>query len=332
MKFTGERYIPELSGEIQFEHLNRYFSCLDLAIDKEVLDIACGEGYGSSILAKLAKRVVGVDIDSEAVDHASLKYQSHHNLKFLKGSCSSIPLADKSVDIVVSFETIEHHDQHEEMMKEIHRVLRDDGFLIISSPNRLVYSDKPNYSNPFHIKELYYEEFVSLLNQYFNNVEVYGQRLGTASFIYPLEKVGFTNSYTGKFYASLGTELQPFNIDDPVYYFAICSKLRDCPPANQISTFIDPKVDLWNLTRLHASNIQSQLEQTQSQLEQTQSQLEQTQSQLEQTQSQLEQTQSQLEQTQSQLEQTQSQLQIMQSSKFWKLREKCFRLKQTIFR
>ena len=322
MEFTGERYIPELNGEIQFEHLNRYFACLDVVISKEVLDIACGEGYGASILAKVAMSVVGVDIDAESISHASLKYQVQENLRFLEGTCSAIPLSDKSVDVVTSFETIEHHDQHDEMMQEISRVLRDDGLLIISSPNRLVYSDKPNYSNPFHVKELYYQEFVDLLNRYFKSVTIYGQRLGAASFIYPLENDSevFIDSYTGKFYASLGTKLQKFNLNDPVYYVAVCSNLADSSSVNYASTFIESSTDLWNSTRLHVSNIQSQLEHTQSQLEHTQSQLEQTQSQLEQT-------QSQLKQTQSQLEQTQSKFQSVQNTRFWKLREAWVKLK-----
>ena len=325
MEFTGERYIPELNGEIQFEHLNRYFSCLNVVTGKEVLDIACGEGYGSSILAKLANSVVGVDIDAESISHASLKYKVQENLKFLEGTCSAIPLEDKSVDIVTSFETIEHHDQHDEMMRELTRVLRDDGLLIISSPNRLVYSDQAHYSNPFHVKELYYQEFVDLLNRYFQSVTIYGQRLGTASFIYPLESNPevFTDVYTGQFYASLDTKLQPFSLDSPVYYVALCSNSGNTFSVSFASTFIESSTDLWNSTRLHVSNLQSQLQQTQSQLQQTQSQLQQTQSQLEQT-------QSQLQQTQSQLEQTQSQLHAMESSKFWLLRKQWFKIKKVL--
>ena len=272
MKFTGERYIPEVNGEIQFEHLNRYFSCLDIVSGKEVLDIACGEGYGSRILAKVAMSVIGVDIDPEAITHARVKYQFQENLTFLEGTCSAIPLADKSVDIVTSFETIEHHDQHDEMMQEISRVLRDDGLMIISSPNRLVYSDQSNYSNPFHVKELYYQEFVDLLRKYFQSITIYGQKLEAASFIYPLENSSktLTDSHIGKFYTSLDSELHAFSLDSPVYYVAICSNSVNSSSINHTSVFIEAKTNLWNSTRLHIINLQSQLEQTQAQLEQTQ--------------------------------------------------------------
>ena len=106
MDFTGERYIPGLGGSIALEHEHRYRFCLDLVAGKQVLDIACGEGFGSAMMASRAERVWGVDIDRHAVDHASKTYQ-RENLRYLVGSCSGIPLPDASVDVVVSFETID---------------------------------------------------------------------------------------------------------------------------------------------------------------------------------------------------------------------------------
>src|SRR5687768_2473380 len=123
LDFTGERYVPEIRGDIALEHLHRYLLAKQLVAGKTVLDIASGEGYGSSILAESAFKVAGVDISREAVSHAQAKYRAE-NLEFLLGSCSVIPLSDASVDVVVSFETIEHHDEHELMIKEIKRVLR----------------------------------------------------------------------------------------------------------------------------------------------------------------------------------------------------------------
>ncbi|WP_157014691.1 glycosyltransferase [Mesorhizobium xinjiangense] len=176
MQFTGERYVPELQGEIELEHIHRYLLACQLVKDKSVLDIACGEGYGSAILARHAIQVFGVDISSEAVDHARGKY-SEAGIEFNVGSCSSIPLENNSVDVVVSFETIEHHDEHEQMMSEIKRVLRTDGVLIVSSPDKLEYSEKSGYSNPFHVKELYKRDFFELLSRYFKNFDVFGQRI-----------------------------------------------------------------------------------------------------------------------------------------------------------
>lgn len=183
LKFTGERYVPGTHGSIELEHLHRYFIAREFSRDKFVLDIASGEGYGSAILADVAATVVGVDISLEAVMHSREVYKKE-NLRFLEGSCSKIPLPDASVDVVVSFETIEHHDEHQKMMLEIKRVLRADGILIISSPDKQNYSIEPNLSNPHHVKELYCQEFKSLLSQFFKNNNFFGQKVVYGSAIF----------------------------------------------------------------------------------------------------------------------------------------------------
>lgn len=175
-EFTGERWIPGVEGDIQLEHLHRYRFAMQLVVGRRVLDIACGEGYGSDLLAVTASQVTGVDIDGGVVARAQRRY-GRSNLSYVQGSCSAIPLPDDSVDVVVSFETIEHHDQHEEMMAEIRRVLVGDGLLIISSPDKHEYSDVPGTTNEFHVKELYRDEFVDLIGRYFANHVVVGQRL-----------------------------------------------------------------------------------------------------------------------------------------------------------
>jgi O-antigen biosynthesis protein len=176
LPWTGERYIPEVQGNIALEHLHRYVVACELASGKKVLDIACGEGYGSAMLAEVAHYVVGVDISREAIAHATSKY-NESNLEFKIGSCDEIPLPASSIDLVVSFETIEHHDQHEQMLSEIKRILRPGGVLIISSPDKYEYSVAPNYSNPYHVRELYRHEFEELMAKYFRHFAIYGQRV-----------------------------------------------------------------------------------------------------------------------------------------------------------
>ena len=174
------------SGNIRLEHLHRYLLARELSHGRRVLDIACGEGYGSDLLAEVASSVVGVDIVAEVVQHARIRYQ-RPNLAFAAGSCAAIPLADGSIDVVVCFETLEHHDQHDQMMREVTRVLRPDGLLIISSPDRHEYSEVPGYRNPFHAQELDRSEFARLLESHFSHVRLIGQRIRAGSIVGPLE-------------------------------------------------------------------------------------------------------------------------------------------------
>jgi ubiquinone/menaquinone biosynthesis C-methylase UbiE len=172
-KWSGERVETSIYGDVTVEHLHRYSLASMFVENKVVLDIASGEGYGSFLMSKVANKVIGVDIDKSAVEQAILKYKNN-NLSFLSGSADKIPLDDHSVDVLISFETIEHHDKHEEMFQEIKRVLKPNGMLIMSSPDKKFYSDLEK-NNPYHIKELYLEEFENLANTYFKNVKLYFQ-------------------------------------------------------------------------------------------------------------------------------------------------------------
>jgi ubiquinone/menaquinone biosynthesis C-methylase UbiE len=177
MEFTGERFVPQLSGWLALQHYHRYYfvvNHIDLK-EKVVLDLACGEGFGSEILSKSSKYVYGVDVSDETIEHSKKTY-CKPNLKFLVGEAASIPLDNNSIDVIVSFETLEHHNQHSEMMQEIKRVLNITGILVISSPDKGFY-EKHLFGNrnKFHVKELYYEEFVKLINEYFNNCKFFIQ-------------------------------------------------------------------------------------------------------------------------------------------------------------
>ena len=187
VKFTGEFYLPEVHGNIELEHVHRYLQACEIAGDMIVLDIASGEGYGSAMLAERAANVTGVDISKELIDHARGKYK-RPNLEYLVGSCSDIPLPDKSIDLVVSFETLEHHDDHEGMMREITRVLRPDGSVLISTPDKYRYSVEPSYNNPFHVKELYEHEFKALIAAHFRNAIFFGQRIVYGSSLFAEEQ------------------------------------------------------------------------------------------------------------------------------------------------
>ena len=187
MEFTGERFVPELQidSEISILHRQRYMATLDLLKGKRVLDAACGEGYGSAMISAVAKEVVGIDISEEAIENATNKYQ-RENLRFMMSSVTDIALDDGSVDVVISFETIEHITEQDQILflKEIKRVLSSNGILIISSPDRKNYSDIPHFYNKYHIHELYFEEFDALLRKNFREVEHFYQGMFCNSYIY----------------------------------------------------------------------------------------------------------------------------------------------------
>jgi len=183
LEATGERFIPkEMMPDVEAEHWHRYLMATNFVRGKRVLDIASGDGYGSNLLAGHAHHVTGVDISAEAVAYAARTYDQR-NLRFMEGSCAAIPAADRSFDVVVSFETLEHHDLHEEMFREIRRVLVPGGLLIVSTPDRLVYSEQARYANPYHVKELAAAEFRELVGRYFRHCHMLGQIYAVGSLL-----------------------------------------------------------------------------------------------------------------------------------------------------
>lgn len=226
MEFTGERYVPTEAGEIRHEHLHRYAWCARLVEGKDVLDIACGEGYGSAMLARRARSVKGVDIADDAVAHASAAYRDISNLVFMQGDAAQIPLDDNSVDAVVSFETIEHHDRHREMLSEIRRVLRPEGLLIISSPNRVVYSELAGHHNEFHVKELDFAEFDAVLREQFDDISYFGQRLAVGSSIFTLQGADAGRTVDALTDTGSGIVERAASLADPVYFIAVAGALN----------------------------------------------------------------------------------------------------------
>ena len=186
MDFTGERYLPEVNTpQIACEHWHRYLYAARFVAGKSVLDIASGEGYGSHLLASTAARVTGVDISAEAVAHASEKYRKG-NLEYRVGSAERIPIDGQGIfDLVTSFETIEHIDEvaQRRFLGEVKRLLKSNGQFIVSTPNKVSYSDQADSRNVFHVKELYSEEFMAFLSGSFRHVRFLAQRTTVVSHI-----------------------------------------------------------------------------------------------------------------------------------------------------
>ncbi len=167
-----ERMIPEYhKGTIIYgEHLVRYQAAQSFVEGKIVLDIASGSGYGTKLLAQKAKKVFGVDVSEDSVVYSRENF-SANNIEYKVGDGIRIPLDDASVDVVVSFETIEHIEDYAKFMLEVKRVLKSDGALVLSTPNELEFAD----GNHFHLHEFGYEELKSLVSKHFKYTKSYFQ-------------------------------------------------------------------------------------------------------------------------------------------------------------
>ncbi len=177
IEFTGERVVPgQVDPDLWNEHFSRYAFAARLTAGKRVLDAGCGTGYGSAVLAKRALSVTGVDVAPEAVAYAREHYGAQ-NAQFLEGSCSAMPVADSSFDLVVAFEVIEHLEDWQGFLRETRRVLAPGGALVVSTPNRDTYAEFRRLMgpNPFHTHEFGFDEFQSALQAVFPNVHLYLQ-------------------------------------------------------------------------------------------------------------------------------------------------------------
>jgi SAM-dependent methyltransferase len=190
LPFTGERFVPGAPGEIWYEHWHRYHFALPLVAGRDVLDIACGEGYGSALLARRAASVVGADVSFEAVEHARSRYAAIPNLRFRQADCAALPFADASFDVVVSFETLEHVAAQEAFLDEVKRVLRPGGLVVLSCPNKAEYTDRRGAINEFHVRELYRDELERLVAARFPHAAWHGQRPSFFSVVWPEGEAG----------------------------------------------------------------------------------------------------------------------------------------------
>ena len=227
LPFTGERFVPGTAGEIAQEHWHRYAFARSLVRGRRVLDVACGEGYGSAWLAGEAAAVTGVDIDAPAVAHASATYRAP-NLRYLVGSAVALPLAAASVDAIVSFETLEHlpRDAQTGMMAEFARVLAPEGILVLSSPNRPQYSDARDYRNPFHLHELDREGLALLLGSAFPACRWFRQRRFIGSALWSEDAGSAFEAWTGD-----ADRVTAARAPEALYFVVIAARVAAALPA-----------------------------------------------------------------------------------------------------
>jgi SAM-dependent methyltransferase len=155
-------------------HLKKYDFATGLFDgDATVLDVACGVGYGSSFLGPHAGRVIGVELADEAIAVARARYRTG-NVWFVRADAERIPAADASADAVTCFEGIEHFVDPEAHLAEVVRVLKPEGVYVVSTPHPDAHVH--GEENPYHLHEFPPERFAGLLDSFFDEVTMLGQR------------------------------------------------------------------------------------------------------------------------------------------------------------
>lgn len=190
-RFVEERWTPPW---VRYEHMTRYDWAAAYCRGMTVVDIATGSGFGAALVARAgAAAVYGFDAAGEAIAYARARY-AHPVLTFNEADALALPIPDSSIDVVVSFETIEHLAGDDKFVDEVARVLRPDGRFLVSTPNRRLLdpgtglADRPQ--NAFHVREYMFSEFDDLLARRFSAREWFGQSDFSRSYVRALNGIG----------------------------------------------------------------------------------------------------------------------------------------------
>jgi SAM-dependent methyltransferase len=174
LQLTGERTLPDVPEENYWfrRHLVVYEWIAARVGGRRVVDLACGEGYGSVLLARTATSVVGVDANPEAFEHARLRYAAT-NLSFER---NMLELWDGDVDCVVFLQTIEHVQDPDAVMERMRTLVGPEGVAYVSTPNVLTLAPpgEPRSGNPWHVREYRAQEYRELCERHFGSVELLG--------------------------------------------------------------------------------------------------------------------------------------------------------------
>lgn len=179
LALTGERTVPGAPGENYWfrRHQAAYLLSRDAIAGPRLLEVGAGEGYGAALLAERVPVIYALDYDRASIQHLARRYPELHPVR---ANLAALPFADASMDTVLSLQVIEHVWDHPQFIAECRRVLRPDGLLVLSTPNRLTFSpglDRP--LNPFHTHEFTAAELSRLIvDGGMNRVAVRGLRAG----------------------------------------------------------------------------------------------------------------------------------------------------------
>jgi SAM-dependent methyltransferase len=163
LPLTGERTVPGIWHENYWfrRHEAAYEFLLPYAAVRLLLEVGCGEGYGTARFADVAGRVIGLDYDARTVIHAGARYRE---ATFVGANLAALPVRDASMDVVAALQVIEHVWDHPQFVRECRRVLRPGGTLLVTTPNRLTFSlGRAVPVNPYHTREFTAGELAGLL-------------------------------------------------------------------------------------------------------------------------------------------------------------------------
>ncbi len=237
LELTGERTLPDVAKENYWfqRHLVVYQWIAKRCNDLNVVDMACGEGYGSDEIAKSAKRVIGVDANPEAYEHALKKYV-RSNLSFERKLVEEFS-GNAAYDAIVFLQTIEHLQDPGRALCHFGELLTPSGVCYITTPNRLTLAppgaDKSD--NPWHVREYVADQFTELLEEQFQHVELYGVfharklRLHELALKAGWDKVhrrlGLSSRFYGWFIPSISSEdfhIGHGDLDRALDFLAVC--------------------------------------------------------------------------------------------------------------
>ena len=239
LALTGERTLPDVPEENYWyrRHVAAYRWIAERCHGQRVVDLACGEGYGSAILAEHARQVYGVDANPEAHEHARLKYRGG-NLAFRRALVEQFD-EDAPYDAVVFLQTIEHVEEAGALLERLGSLLVPEGVAYISTPNRLTLAPPGaiKSDNPWHVREYDADEYRELLEPYFRSVELLGLhhagklRLHQAAVRLGWDRVHRALGLTGRFYgwfvpaiSERDFALRHGDLEDALDFLAVCRR------------------------------------------------------------------------------------------------------------
>ncbi len=239
LKLTGERTLPDVPAENYWyrRHLVVYEWIAARVHGLRVLDMACGEGYGSDVLARSAASVVGIDANPQAHEHARLRYR-RPNLRFERAPIEGYG-DPGSCEAVVFLQTVEHVQDPGAVLRHLYDLLVPGGTAYISTPNVLTLAPRgsSHSGNPWHVREYRHEEFLAQCQSAFPSVEMLGLQHARKLRLHAValalgwdrlhRRVGVTERFYGWFTPAISSEdfaLRTRRLDRALDFLAVCSR------------------------------------------------------------------------------------------------------------